>query len=120
MSNPLAALAAHVDALGGEWVGALPAGGGVRGDLQSEVERMSDAGLVRVTDAVAQVRRDTEALLARVADEVARRSRSEFGSEGLAKQQGFHNPARLVASSTPTTAVRGRVWRWKIRRLAFT
>ncbi|GLI28290.1 HNH endonuclease [Agromyces rhizosphaerae] len=100
MSNPLAALAAHVDALGGEWVGALPAGGGVRGDLQSEVERMSDAGLVRVTDAVAQVRRDTEALLARVADEVARRSRSEFGSEGLAKQQGFHNPARLVASST--------------------
>ncbi|WP_353810485.1 HNH endonuclease signature motif containing protein [Agromyces sp. SYSU T00194] len=100
MSNPLAVLASHVDALGGEWLGALPAGGGVRGDLQSEVERMSDAGLVRVTDAVAQVRRDTEALLARVADEVARRSRSEFGSEGLAKQQGFHNPARLVASST--------------------
>jgi hypothetical protein len=61
---------------------------------------LSDAGLVRVTDAVGRLLRDAEAVLAQVAGEVARRSPAELGKDGLAKQQGYLNAARLVAAST--------------------
>lgn len=61
---------------------------------------MSDAGLLRTTDAIALLIREGEALLARLAGEVARRSPRESGKDGLAKKQGYANPARLVAAST--------------------
>ncbi|MDR6905057.1 hypothetical protein J2X63_000743 [Agromyces sp. 3263] len=96
----LAAIERDVAVLLEAWGGAMPAWGAVRGDAQVEVEQMSDPGLMRVADALAQVRRDVDAVLARVAAEVMKRSGPEFGDIGLAKAQGFHNPARLIAAST--------------------
>jgi 5-methylcytosine-specific restriction protein A len=61
---------------------------------------MTDPGLLRTTDALARLARDAEALLARVAGEIARRSPTEAGKDGLAKQQGFANPAKLIATAT--------------------
>ena len=87
------------------WTGALPAfgrgaGDGSAGDVSREVASMSDAGLLTATGALAQLVRDAESVLARVAGEVARRSPSDLGKNGLAKQQGFQNPAHLVAAAT--------------------
>ena len=96
----LAALERDVSALREAWGGALPAWEAHEGGVQADAERMSDAGLMRVTDALAQVRREVDAVLARVAAEVANRSGPEFGVSGLAKAQGFHNPTRLVAAAT--------------------
>ncbi|WP_438854381.1 HNH endonuclease signature motif containing protein [Agromyces sp. M3QZ16-3] len=95
----LAALLRDVAALREVWRGGSPATGAARG-AQVEVERLSDAGLKRVTDALAKVQRDVDAALARVAAEVSRRSGPEFGETGFAKAQGFHNPTRLIASAT--------------------
>jgi hypothetical protein len=67
---------------------------------QAQLEAMSDDGLVRVTDAVAQVIRDAQAMMSRVGGEVARRSPKEIGNDGLAKKQGFMNAARFVAAAT--------------------
>lgn len=104
MEEPLAQLEAHVTALRETWAGAMPAPGampgGVPGEAQTAVEQMSDDGLVRVTESIAQLRRHADALLARVAAEVDKRSGEGFGADGLAKTKGFHNPARLVAAST--------------------
>ncbi len=97
---PLQTLAGDVAGLGGVWAGAMPAFGGFEGTAQVELEQMSDAGLVRVTDLLARVRRDADALLARVAAEVANRSARELGDTGLARAHGFHNPVRLIAAST--------------------
>jgi hypothetical protein len=99
-AGALAGLERDVAALREAWAGSMPAWGAVRGDVQVEVEQMSDSGLMRVTDALAQIRRDVEAVLTRVAAEVTKRSGPEFGDIGLAKAQGFHNPARLIAAST--------------------
>ncbi|WP_235934224.1 HNH endonuclease signature motif containing protein, partial [Agromyces humi] len=96
----LAALEQDVAALREAWAGSMPAWGAVPGDVQVEVEQMSDSGLMRVTDALAQVRRDIDAVFARVAAEVTKRSGPEFGDTGLAKAQGFHNPVRLIAAAT--------------------
>lgn len=96
----LAALGRDVAALLEVWAGSMPTWGAVPGDVQFELEQMSDSGLMRVTDALALVRRDIDAVLARVAAEVTKRSGPEFGDIGLAKAQGFHNPARLIAAST--------------------
>jgi len=96
----LFALERDVAALLEAWAGSMPAWGAVHGDAQVEVEQMSDSGLMRVTDALALLRRDIDAALARVAAEVTKRSGPEFGDIGLAKAQGFHNPARLIAAST--------------------
>lgn len=96
----LAALDRDVAALREAWEGALPAWSADDGAVQVDVGRMSDPGLVRVTDALAKVRRDVDAALAGVAAEVARRSGPEFGDIGLAKAQGFHNATRLIAAAT--------------------
>lgn len=101
----LAALERDVAALREAWAGAMPAWGDLGGALvggaaQVDVERISDPGLMQVTDALATVRRDVDAVLARVAAEVSKRSGREFGDVGLAKAQGFHNPVRLIAAST--------------------
>ncbi|WP_353807934.1 HNH endonuclease signature motif containing protein [Agromyces sp. SYSU T00194] len=130
MEAPVAALSRDLDALRDAWSGGVSAFGGAtasdagaataRGgaaassgaaadhgsdafgetDPSAGFDALSDDGLVRVTDALSQARRDIEALLAQASAEVARRSRRELGAEGLAKQRGFHNPARLIASAT--------------------
>ncbi|GAA2034028.1 HNH endonuclease signature motif containing protein [Agromyces tropicus] len=100
MDGPLATLERELAELRDAWRGSLPALGSIHGDAQAELEQMSDAGVVRVADALATVRRGVDALLARAAAEVARRSGPESGELGLAKAQGFHSPARLVAAST--------------------
>jgi len=107
MKEPMQSLARDVEALDAAWVGALPSfGGGAFGgasagaDAGVEVERMSDAGLLRATDAAGRLVRDAEAALARLAGEVARRSPAELGKDGLAKRQGFQNPAKLIATAT--------------------
>ncbi|BDZ55039.1 HNH endonuclease [Agromyces marinus] len=100
MDEPLTPLERELDALRDAWSAAMPAFGPLPGGAQVEPEQMSDAGLVRVTDALAELRRGVDALLARTAAEVARRSGPEFGDVGLAKAQGFHNATRLVAAST--------------------
>ncbi|MUN08028.1 DUF222 domain-containing protein [Agromyces luteolus] len=78
----------------------MPAWGPASGAVQVDVERMGDAGLVQVVDALAQARREIDAVFARVAAEAAKRSGPEFGVDGLAKAQGFHNPVRLIAAAT--------------------
>ena len=103
MTNPLRPLEQALDGARAAWVSALPAFNAMSGDAQGEIEQMSNAGVVAVTDAIAQLRRDADAMLTRLASEVARRSSAEFGADGLAKQQGFHNPVRLVAASTGGT-----------------
>jgi len=103
MEQSLQQLERDLELLRASWRDGLPAFGVLPGGVQAEVEQMSDAGLVRVTASIAQIRRDADALLARVAAEVAKRSGEGFGAEGLAKAQGFHNPARLVAASTGTS-----------------
>ncbi|WP_448811219.1 DUF222 domain-containing protein [Agromyces bauzanensis] len=100
MEKPLHTLERDVEELRAAWEGAMPSFGAIGGATQVEVEQMSDAGLVRVTDALARVRRDAEALLARVAAEVSKRSSTELGESSLARAQGFHNPVRLIAAST--------------------
>jgi 5-methylcytosine-specific restriction protein A len=106
MNKPLQPLEQDLQVLCATWAGALPpfgAGGVVADAVQLDLESMSDPGLVRTTDALARLTRDAEALLARVAGEIARRSPAELGKDGLAKQQGFLNPARLVAAATGGT-----------------
>lgn len=106
--QPLVALVAlerDCAALREAWAGSMPGWGAVHGDAQVDVEQLSDAGLLRVTDALAKVRRDIDVVLARVAAEVTKRSGPEFGDTGLAKAQGFHNPVRLIAASTGASRV---------------
>ncbi|BDZ54055.1 HNH endonuclease signature motif containing protein [Agromyces marinus] len=98
--HALAALERGVAALREAWASAMPAWGAASGSAQVEVERMGDAGLVQVADALAQARREVDVVLARVAAEVAKRSGPEFGVDGLAKAHGFHNPVRLIAAAT--------------------
>ena len=100
MEQPLSALDRDVDVLHAAWADAMPAFGATGGSTHGEIAQMSDAGLVRVTDALAQVRRDAEALLARVAAEVSKRSSTERGESSLARAHGFHNPVRLIAASS--------------------
>ncbi|KQQ93726.1 hypothetical protein ASF62_05860 [Leifsonia sp. Leaf325] len=96
----MASLRQDVAALAAAWAAALPAFGVVPLDAQGSFELMSGSGLVSVTDAIGQLRRTTDALLARAAGEVGRRSGPEFGTEGLAKKNGYSTPTKLVASST--------------------
>ena len=98
--HPLQPLERDLDALRAAWADAMPAFGALPGGAQIELEQMSDAGLVGVADLIARARRDADALLVRVGNEIARRSGPEFGDTGLAKKQGFHNAARLLAATT--------------------
>ena len=103
MEAPLHVLRRHVEELHAAWAGALPALSAPSGDAQTELEQMSDDGLVRVGELLARVRRDTDAVLAGVAAEVSRRSGPEFGESCLSKAHGFHNAPRLLAASTGGT-----------------
>ena len=99
MEQPLQRLEHDLESLRAAWGGAMPALGAIGGSAQVELEQMSDAGLVAVTDALAAVRRDADALLARAAAEVSKRSSSQLGESNLARSQGYHNPVRLIAAS---------------------
>lgn len=99
MNAPLQHLEDDLAGLRSAWTGASPTG--VSSALDAlPLAGMSDAGLVRVTDAMGRLLRDAEALLAGVAGEIARRSPSDLGKDGLAKKQGFRSPAGLIAAST--------------------
>ncbi|MFF1538568.1 DUF222 domain-containing protein [Microbacterium sp. NPDC058269] len=72
-------------------------------------EAWSDAGdsgelsreqLVAVSESIGVLRRRLDAVHVSVAACIARESRPELGVEGLAKQQGFRNPATLIAAAT--------------------
>ncbi|KQO97733.1 HNH endonuclease signature motif containing protein [Leifsonia sp. Leaf264] len=97
---PIALLQQDVALLAAVWTEALPAFGVVPSDAQGGFELMNGSGVVSVTDVLTRIRRHADALLARAAGEVGKRSGPEFGIEGLAKQNGFHNPQALIAAST--------------------
>ncbi|RXZ88346.1 DUF222 domain-containing protein, partial [Agromyces atrinae] len=98
-------------ALVAEWDGALVgvvrgavsgsgAGAGAgAGAVSMDVRSMSDAGLVRVNDAIASARRTLATVHARIAAELAERS-TTVGEENIAKTQGFASVERLIAHST--------------------
>ncbi|MCI2957220.1 HNH endonuclease [Agromyces atrinae] len=69
------------------------------GAASTDVRSMSDAGLVRVNDAIASARRTLATVHARVAAELAERS-TTVGEENIAKTQGFASVERLIAHST--------------------
>lgn len=69
------------------------AGAGDSGDL-------TRAQLIAVNDAIGVLRRRLEAVHVEVGAGIARESRPELGAQGLAKQQGFRNPAKLIAATT--------------------
>ncbi|MFD4422304.1 DUF222 domain-containing protein [Agromyces sp. NPDC058484] len=60
---------------------------------------MSDSGLVRATESLAQLARRVESLQARCAAELAARSRRAEGDD-LARKHGFASPERLIAQAT--------------------
>ncbi|TFV95424.1 hypothetical protein E4M00_15385, partial [Leifsonia flava] len=99
MKNHFRLLRDSLLALRTAWKGALPAVLIPGSDAAAAVRSMSDAGLVRVVDALSAVARAVGSLQVLVAGEVARRSRPELGAEGLAKAQGFSSPAALLAAS---------------------
>lgn len=65
---------------------------------------LSRAQLVAVNDALGQVKRTAEAAHAEVAAAIAHESRRELGPQSLAKQQGFRDPAQLIATTTGASA----------------
>jgi Domain of unknown function (DUF222)/HNH endonuclease len=95
-SDPLAGIDEAVAALRAAWA----AGGDAP---LPEVSALKGAHLIAVNNALGLLQRRTSALHAPVAAEIMRESRPEFGSDGLAKQQGFRNPAVLIAATTGTS-----------------
>ncbi|WP_281731729.1 DUF222 domain-containing protein [Microbacterium croceum] len=69
-----------------------------------DAQDLSREQLVAVADALGVLRRHTDAVLAEVAAGIARESRPELGAAGLAKQQGFRNPAALIAAAAGVSA----------------
>jgi hypothetical protein len=72
-------------------------------------EVWSDAGdsaelsreqLIAVSESIGVLRRRLDAVHVSVAACISRESRPELGAESLAKQQGFRNPATLIAAAT--------------------
>ncbi|MDQ4214497.1 HNH endonuclease signature motif containing protein [Microbacterium sp. ASV81] len=61
---------------------------------------LSRARLIAANEAIGLTRRRLEAVHAEVAAGIAHESRRELGPDGLAKQQGFRNPALFIASTT--------------------
>ena len=94
--DPLAGIDEAVAALRAAW-----ASGG-DGPLP-EISALKGAHLIAVNNALGLLQRRTSAVHAPVAAEIMRESRPEFGSDGLAKQQGFRNPAVLIAATTGTS-----------------
>lgn len=99
MSNPLPHLSSDLDAVHAAWSRATGSAA-IDGADSTALRSIGDAELLALTDALGRLIRDGQAALARAAAEVADRSPSELGKDGLAKQQGFLNPAHLVAAAT--------------------
>ncbi len=95
-SDPLAGIDEVVQAIRAAW-----AGDG-EGPLPP-VSALTGSRLIAVNDGLGLLRRMTDSVHAGVAAEIARESRPELGSDGLAKQQGFRNPAVLIAATTGTS-----------------
>jgi hypothetical protein len=110
MNQPLQPLMNDLASLDAAWAGARPAfafdpadsgdASSVADTTQADLESMSDAGLTSTLQATGRLIRHAHALLARGAAEVARRSPAEAGGSGLAKRQGYQNPAHLIAGIT--------------------
>ena len=94
---------ASFDADGGRGASFDVGADGWRAPIHADAASMSDTGLVRVIESLAQLRRDAEALLAHAAAEAAHRSDPSFGVDALAKQHGFRNAVQLLASATGAT-----------------
>lgn len=56
--------------------------------------------LIAVTNAIGSLQRRLDAVHVGVAAGIASESRPELGADGLAKQQGFRTPAKLIAAAT--------------------
>ncbi|WP_144875360.1 HNH endonuclease signature motif containing protein [Microbacterium sp. 1.5R] len=61
---------------------------------------LSRAQLLAAHAAVGVVQRRLDGIHAEIAAGIARESRPQLGPEGLAKQQGFRNPATMIAATT--------------------
>jgi hypothetical protein len=94
--DPLAGIDEAIAALRAAW-----AAGGEGSLLPASA--LKGSHLIAVNDALGLLQRRTSAVHAPVAAEIMRESRPEFGSDGLAKQQGFRNPAVLIAATTGTS-----------------
>ena len=95
-SDPLAGIDEAVAALRAAWAG------GDDGALLP-ASALKGSQLIAVNNALGLLQRRTSAVHAPVAAEIMRESRPELGSDGLAKQQGFRNPAVLIAATTGTS-----------------
>lgn len=93
-TDPLAGLDGAVAALHAAW------SDGVGMPSADGLERRR---LMAVNDTLGVVRRHLDAVHAQVAAQIARESRPELGAQSLAKEQGFRNPAALIAATLGTT-----------------
>lgn len=91
MTDSLASLIATVDAARSIW-----------GD--EAIESLTPDSLVQVNRHLAESQRLLDAARSRVAAEIARQSRPELGPQGLAKTQGYRNPAALIAAVSGSSA----------------
>ncbi len=96
MNDPLAQLEAAVRKVRVAWQGESS------GDL-TDVTGLGRQRLMAVNEALGELQRYKDALHAPVAAEIARESRPELGADRLSRQQGFRNPAVLIAATTGTT-----------------
>lgn len=104
-------LLADTEAFAAEWAGALCCGAAPGGaDVGIDVERMSDAGLLRALEAGFAAKRQADALLVRLAGEVAWRSRPILGAAGLSMKTGSGRAAALLTDV-------GRITRAEAARL---
>ncbi|UNK71154.1 DUF222 domain-containing protein [Microbacterium sp. H1-D42] len=88
MHQHLSALHEALSALDATWADA-----GTAADL-------SRPSLVATSAALGSMRRQLDALQVEVAAEIAHESRPELGADSLAKQNGFRNPAQMIAATT--------------------
>lgn len=65
-----------------------------------DASNLSRTQLIAVNDAIGLLQRRLGGVHAEVAAGISRESRTELGAEGLARQHGFRNPAKLIAATT--------------------
>jgi hypothetical protein len=96
---PTVALVDAVNGVNAAWLAALGGAATAHG-IDEDVDAMSDAGMLRVCDALSATRRIVDALQSRISAGIADRSRPELGKEGLARRTGHRTPVQLIATST--------------------
>lgn len=70
---------------------------GLDGD---SVQVLDERGLLDAQGAMTGLKRESELVMAALCAEIARRSSLDHGSRGLARKQGFTNPASMIAAAT--------------------